>query len=150
MSHPAVCPCLLGLNGWSLISWKFFRGYRTCKYYIEDIWKLFPDMALVLESQALAYFSHVPMYIVTIYAGWNMRLYAWGSPLKLVYIVTTICRFNNALAAAQDSLKSPSFYIEHSEINLCTYTFYSISKQKSINALAKHCSFFLSRLGELE
>ena len=129
---------------------KFFRGYRTCKYYIEDIWKLFPDMALVLESQALAYFSHVPMYIVTIYAGWNMRLYAWGSPLKLVYIVTTICRFNNALAAAQDSLKSPSFYIGHSEINLCTYTFYSISKQKSINALAKHCSFFLSRLRELE
>ena len=46
-----------------------------------------------------------------------MRLYAWGSPLKLVYIVTTICRFNNALAAAQDSLKSPSFYIGHSEIN---------------------------------
>ena len=52
-----------------------------------------------------------------------MRLYAWGSPLKLVYIVTTICRFNNALAAAQDSLKSPSFYIGHSEINFSTAVF---------------------------
>ena len=64
---------------------------------------------------------HMYLHSYNIYAGWNMRLYAWGSPLKLVYIVTTICRFNNALAAAQDSLKSPSFYIGHSEINLCVY-----------------------------
>ena len=88
---------------------------------------------------------HMYLHSYNIYAGWNMRLYAWGSPLKLVYIVTTICRFNNALAAAQDSLKSPSFYIGHSEINLCIYLYiFSISKQKSIPG------FFLFRLRELE
>ena len=40
-----------------------------------------------------------------------MRLYAWGSPLKLVYIVTTICRFNNALAAAQVVSRGGDIYI---------------------------------------
>ena len=77
---------------------------------------------------------HMYLHSYNMCRGWNMRLYAWGSPLKLVYIVTTICRFNNALAAAQDSLKSPSFYIGHSEINNCQTIFVLKSHLDLLNA----------------